>query len=96
MFVVRAEQLLGPRHIINFPTKKHWRSPSRLSYIDEGLKDLIRVIRERNIKSVAIPPLGVGNGGLNWADVEPRIAAALAEIPEVHAIIYPPENGARG
>lgn len=95
MFVVETGQLDGPRYIINFPTKKHWRSPSQLSYIDAGLPDLIGVIGDLNINSIAIPPLGVGNGGLDWQDVEPRLAAAFAELPDVNAILYPPTGGAR-
>lgn len=58
MFVVDTGQLDGPKHIINFPTKKHWRAPSKLAYIDAGLIDLIRVIRELNIASVAVPAGG--------------------------------------
>lgn len=58
MFVVDTGQLDGPKHIINFPTKKHWRAPSKLAYIDAGLIDLIRVIRELNIASVAVPRWG--------------------------------------
>lgn len=90
MFVTRTGQLHGPEYIINFPTKRHWRSPSELSYIDAGLVDLIRVIRERGIMSIAIPALGVGNGGLAWADVEFRLTAALIALPDVHVVLYPP------
>lgn len=95
MFVVETGQLQGPRYIINFPTKKHWRPPSSLAYVDAGLVDLVDVLRKCDIKSVAIPPLGVGNGGLDWADVEPRIVGALEQIPHVHAILYPPAGGIR-
>lgn len=84
--------LTGPRYIINFPTKQHWRSPSKMSYIDEGLFDLVRVLRDDRIESVAIPPLGAGNGGLNWAQVRPRIVAALNEVPEVRVLLFEP-NG---
>lgn len=63
MFVVDTGQLDGPKHIINFPTKKHWRAPSKLAYIDAGLIDLIRVIRELNI-ACGSSSAGVGNGGL--------------------------------
>ncbi|AMC61821.1 hypothetical protein RN09_0073 [Mycobacterium tuberculosis variant africanum] len=89
MFVVDTGQLDGPKHIINFPTKKHWRAPSKLAYIDAGLIDLIRVIRELNIASVAVPPLGVGNGGLDWEDVEQRLVSAFQQLPDVDAVIYP-------
>ncbi|HEU5271498.1 MAG TPA: macro domain-containing protein [Jatrophihabitans sp.] len=90
MHVWPTGQLSGPRYVINFPTKGHWRAQSRLADIERGLSDLIRVIRELGITSVAIPPLGCGNGGLDWADVQPRIRAALAEMPELHAVLYPP------
>lgn len=95
MFVFETHQLEGPKYIINFPTKKHWRSPSQLSYIDDGLIDLIRVIRELGITSIAVPPLGAGNGGLDWSDVEPRLTKAFAKLPDVNAILYPPTAGTR-
>src|SRR5712691_5298428 len=73
MFVTERQQLLGPKWIINFPTKKHWRHPSKIEWIEGGLEDLKRVIVEREIHSIAIPPLGSGNGGLDWQDVKTRI-----------------------
>ncbi|MEU9808558.1 macro domain-containing protein [Mycobacterium sp. NPDC050853] len=95
MFLTRTGQLEGPEYVINFPTKKHWRAPSQLSYIEEGLTDLIRVIREHNITSIAVPPLGAGNGGLDWSDVEPRLIAAFNALPDVHVVLYPPADGIR-
>jgi O-acetyl-ADP-ribose deacetylase (regulator of RNase III) len=95
MFVTETRHLDGPRYIINFPTKKHWRSPSQLGFIDAGLSDLIRVLQDLDIKSVAIPPLGAGNGGLDWADVEPRLLKALECVPDVQAVIYSPGGGTR-
>jgi O-acetyl-ADP-ribose deacetylase (regulator of RNase III) len=95
MFVYDTGLLHGPRLVINFPTKKHWRAPSQLAYIDAGLADLIRVIEENNIGSIAIPPLGAGNGGLDWADVEPRIVAAFAGRPDVRVVLYAPAGGVR-
>lgn len=95
MFVTDTGQLDGPGCIINFPTKKHWRSPSSLSYVTEGLADLIRVIRERQITSIAIPPLGAGNGGLNWHEVEPLIIKAFDALPDVHVVLYAPAGGVR-
>lgn len=88
MFV--TEQLAERRYIINFPTKRHWRQPSTLHYIDAGLIDLVRVIRQRHIESVAIPPLGAGLGGLNWADVHSQIIHAFNDLPQVRAVIFPP------
>src|SRR4051794_24060621 len=83
MLVTERQDINGPKWIINFPTKQHWRSPSRIEWIEDGLRDLVRVIRENKIKSVAIPALGSGNGGLNWQDVRPRIEAILGVIPNV-------------
>jgi O-acetyl-ADP-ribose deacetylase (regulator of RNase III) len=77
MHVWATESLTGPRYIINFPTKSHWRARSRLADIETGLRDLTRVIRELGITSIAIPPLGCGNGGLDWREVEPRILSSL-------------------
>ncbi len=93
MFVWQTGSLTGPKYIINFPTKRHWRAPSRLEYIDTGLVDLIRVIREREIQSIAVPPLGAGSGGLDWALVKPRIVEALDQLPDVRVLLYGP-NGA--
>jgi O-acetyl-ADP-ribose deacetylase (regulator of RNase III) len=80
----------GPRWIINFPTKGHWRSKSRMGDVETGLKDLVRVIREAGIQSIALPPLGCGLGGLSWEQVRPRIEAALAGVPEVKALVFAP------
>jgi O-acetyl-ADP-ribose deacetylase (regulator of RNase III) len=77
MHVWETESLTGPRYIINFPTKGHWRARSKLVDIEAGLRDLTRVIRELGITSIAIPPLGCGNGGLDWREVEPRMQRAL-------------------
>ena len=80
----------GPQWIINFPTKGHWKSRSKLDDIREGLVDLVRVVRRLGIKSIAVPPLGCGNGGLNWSDVRPVIEAALSELTEVHILLFQP------
>ena len=90
MFVTERRDMFGPRWIINFPTKANWRFPSRIEWIEEGLKDLRRVIEEKGIRSVAIPPLGSGNGGLDWNDVRPKIEAALADMPDLNVIVYEP------
>lgn len=92
MFVTRREQLWGPKWIINFPTKKHWRTNTQVEWIEEGLSDLIRVIEENDIKSIAIPPLGSGNGGLDWLVVRPKIADALERLENVEITIYEPTN----
>lgn len=90
MFVYETGQLAGPRYIINFPTKVHWRGKSRLDYIESGLDALIADIRRLGIRSIAIPPLGSGLGGLAWAEVRPLIDRALAEVPELEAVVYEP------
>jgi O-acetyl-ADP-ribose deacetylase (regulator of RNase III)/uncharacterized protein YwgA len=93
MFVFDAGGIVPPRYIINFPTKKHWRSPSKLEYIEQGLSALLDVIRDRQIKSIAIPPLGAGLGGLDWAKVRPMIERALAAAADVDVLIFE-ANGA--
>ncbi len=90
MFVQPVSELDGPRWIVNFPTKKHWRQPTQLPWIEAGLMDLKRVIREKGIRSIALPPLGCGNGGLEWSDVRPRIEAALADLDDVEVVVYEP------
>jgi O-acetyl-ADP-ribose deacetylase (regulator of RNase III) len=92
MFVTESTSLIGPRWIINFPTKKHWRHPSRLEWIRQGLKDLVHVIQERHIHSVALPPLGCGNGGLEWQLVRHEMAAALSDLPEVDFLVFAPTS----
>lgn len=78
MFVFQTNDLFGnPRIIINFPTKRHWREKSELWYINDGLQDLIKVIDKYHIRSLALPPLGCGNGGLDWYDVKPLIERYL-------------------
>lgn len=93
MFVFETGQLTHPRYIINFPTKRHWRGKSRMEDIEAGLKDLHTVIRDKHLRSIAIPPLGSGLGGLNWNDVRPRIEQALRDLAEVRVVIFQP-NGA--
>jgi O-acetyl-ADP-ribose deacetylase (regulator of RNase III) len=90
MFVTENRALNGPRWIINFPTKKHWRYPSKIEWIRDGLADLQRVIKDKDIKSIALPPLGCGNGGLEWSQVRPAIEAALSELNDVNVIVFGP------
>lgn len=82
--------LTGPRYLISFPTKDHWRGKSRLQDIETGLRALVREVRERRIRSIAIPPLGCGLGGLAWSDVRPRIERAFAESPDVRVLLFEP------
>lgn len=90
MFVTERRQLMGPKWIINFPTKKHWRHPTKMEWITEGLQDLRRVVEENNIRSLAVPPLGCGAGGLDWIDVRPAIEEALHALTGVNVIVYEP------
>lgn len=90
VFVTERTSLIGPKWIINFPTKQHWRNPSKIEWIASGLEDLKRVIIENNITSIAIPPLGSGNGGLDWEDVKPMINNAFAGLSDLDVIIYEP------
>lgn len=94
MFVWDAGVLAGdrPRYIINFPTKKHWRSRSRLADIRSGLDDLVRQLTDLEVKSVAVPPLGCGHGGLPWDQVRPLIEEAFGTLPDVTVLLYPPEG----
>ncbi|WP_250001596.1 macro domain-containing protein [Actinoplanes sp. M2I2] len=83
--------VLGPRRfVLNFPTKQHWRSPSRLEDVSAGLESLVRTVDEFGIKSIAIPALGCGNGGLSWDQVRPLIEQACAHMPDVRAVIFAP------
>ncbi len=81
--------LYGKKLIINFPTKAHWRQPSEYEYIAQGLQALKELIKREHISSIAIPPLGAGNGGLDWAKVKPMITEALKDIP-IDIQIYEP------
>ena len=90
MFVYATESNTAPLFIINFPTKRHWREESHIEDISAGLQALVSEIRERGIGSVAIPPLGCGLGGLDWADVRPQIEQALSTLPDVIVTIYEP------
>lgn len=93
MFVFETGTMTNPKFIINFPTKRHWRGKSRMEDIESGLVALVQEIRNRNIRSIAIPPLGAGLGGLHWPDVRKRIENALAEITDLQVIVFEP-NGA--
>jgi O-acetyl-ADP-ribose deacetylase (regulator of RNase III) len=90
MFVFERNALEGPRLIINFPTKRHWRQPARLTDIEAGLVDLVRVLKEHHVRSVAVPPLGCGNGGLSWGLVRPLIEGTLGTIRDVNVFLFGP------
>lgn len=90
MFITFRDTAILPRYIINFPTKRDWRHESKLADIDAGLTALVIDINRYNIKSVAVPALGCGLGGLFWEVVSPRIRDALSPLTEVHVKIYVP------
>jgi len=90
MFLFETGQLTGQRYIVNFPTKRHWRGKSRIEDIQTGLSALVGDIRARGIRSIAIPPLGSGLGGLDWSEVRPLIERAFSALPEVEVLVYEP------
>jgi O-acetyl-ADP-ribose deacetylase (regulator of RNase III) len=95
MFTVSVGNLLNssPRYIINFPTKRHWKGKSRIEDIQHGLQSLIAEIKRLRIQSIAIPPLGCGNGGLEWSQVKPLIEEAFAEMPaDIRVLIFEPQG----
>jgi O-acetyl-ADP-ribose deacetylase (regulator of RNase III) len=88
--LVFPTQSLQPQYIINFPTKQHWRGRSKLEYIQRGLQDLVCVVQQQGIRSIALPPLGCGHGGLRWEQVKPLIEQAFASLPDVEVQVYEP------
>ena len=90
MFVFETGQIANPHYIINFPTKRHWRNKSRLEDIKSGLSDLAEVIRTRQIRSIAIPPLGSDLGKLNWSEVRALIEDTLGQFDDLRAVIFEP------
>jgi O-acetyl-ADP-ribose deacetylase (regulator of RNase III) len=92
MLVFVTGTLTNPRYIINFPTKRHWKSKSRIEDIKYGLQDLLKVVINNQIQSIAVPPLGCGYGGLKWEDVRPMIEAAFAPVPDVKVQLFTPED----
>ena len=92
MFVFETRQLAPPRYIINFPTKRHWRSNSRLEDIDAGLGALAAEIRRLDLHSVAVPRLGAGLGGLPWNEVRGRIERTLGALPDLRVVVFEPRG----
>lgn len=90
MLVFQLDRLHNPRYIINFPTKRHWKGKSRIEDIESGLVALVEEIRRRRIKSIAIPPLGCGLGGLEWSTVRPLIEKAFQSLPDVRTVLFEP------
>ena len=92
VFVFETGEIIPPRYIINFPTKRHWRGKSRIEDIESGLVSLAKEIRSHGIRSIAIPPLGSGLGGLSWPEVRVRLEAALEEFEDVKVVIFEPDG----
>lgn len=92
MYVFETQRLTNPRYIINFPTKRHWRGKSRLSDIEAGLEALVDEISRRGIRSIAIPPLASGLGGLAWADVRSRMDRAFRSLPDIGITVFEPKG----
>lgn len=92
MHVFATGRLINPRFIINFPTKRHWKSHSQLEDVEAGLRALIEDVRRLGINSIAVPPLGCGLGGLRWEEVRPLIERAFAELPDVRVALFAPHG----
>ena len=90
MLVFETGALTNPRYIINFPTKRHWRGSSRIEDIQSGLNALAQLIRERGIRSIAVPALGCGLGGLKWPAVRPLIEESLSRCGDLQAVVFEP------
>ena len=90
MLVFETGFLTGPKYIINFPTKRHWKGKSQMKDIEAGLPALIEEIKKRGIRSVAVPPLGCGLGGLDWNQVRPKIVRAFESLPDVRLHLFEP------
>lgn len=81
-----------PHYVINVPTKKHWRGKSRMEYVESGLRALVAEVKRLGVKSVAVPPLGCGLGGLDWSEVRPRIEQAFEAVPDVRVLLFEPKG----
>jgi len=84
------DDLHGPKYIINFPTKMHWRGDSKIEYIETGLRSLRSEIQKYGITSIAVPPLGCGLGGLKWSDVRQRLIESLGNLEHVRVMVFEP------
>jgi O-acetyl-ADP-ribose deacetylase (regulator of RNase III) len=92
MFVNETGLLTGPRFVINFPTKRHWKGKSRIKDIEAGLVALAGEVKDRGIRSIAVPPLGCGLGGLDWSEVRPKIVAAFQDLQDVRVLLFEPSG----
>ena len=90
MFIFETGTMMLPHYVINFPTKRHWHGKSRIEDIPAGLQALVNEIRTRNIRSIAIPSLGSGLGGLDWQQVKPLMEQTLADLTDVEILVFEP------
>jgi O-acetyl-ADP-ribose deacetylase (regulator of RNase III) len=90
MFVYTYTAHTPIRYIINFPTKRHWRHPSRMEDIESGLAALVTDVLLLSVRSVAVPPLGCGLGGLPWAEVRQRMLLHFSQTPDVEWFVFEP------
>lgn len=91
LLIVKESLLSGDKIIVNFPTKKDWKQRSAYAYIESGLQALATELKKGAIPSIAIPPLGCGNGGLDWTKVRPMMEQYLKDLP-VDIRIYEPNE----
>ena len=89
MFIFQTG-LTFPKFVVNFPTKRHWRDCSRIEDIESGLQALVEDVRELEIRSIAIPALGCGLGGLDFPKVSQLIEASMSHLPEVDVVVFLP------
>lgn len=92
MFVTDIGDMFARKWIVNFPTKQHWYAPSKMIWIDDGLKDLFQFIKTHKVASIAIPALGCSNGGLPWNQVREKIELAMEPLPDTRVYLYPPQG----
>ena len=90
MFIFDLRSMLNPKYVVNFPTKRDWRANSRYEDIESGLQALVAEARRLGIRSIVVPPLGCGLGGLDWNRVRPMIEEAFAAMPEVRLLLFEP------
>ena len=92
MFIWETGRMVNPRYILNFPTKRHWKEKTLIEDIRSGLRALVADVQRLGISSIAIPPLGCGNGGLDWRDVRPLIESAFAELSNTQVQLFSPSG----